>query len=120
MNYYDNLLPEDAEIVSGVQLATGCYVNGEVGIYRPVGFNNTGGHPTINFNDVAVEVRDSHDPYTVFAGGGHQDTSDLSFFFWLSMLCLFVSVVLIFWLTFYYYCYIAKRSKRGFGLTVDG
>ena len=66
----------------------------------------------IAFNDVAVEVRDTHDPYTVFAGLKAQESTDLSIFFWISMLCLAVSVVLIFYLTFYYYCYIAKSSKQ--------
>ena len=33
MSYYDNLLPEDAEIVSGVQVTMGCYAEGEAGVY---------------------------------------------------------------------------------------
>lgn len=121
MNYYDNLLPEDAEIVSGVQVTMGCYVDGEAGIYQAVPLNqNTRKDGTvINFNDVAVEVRDTHDPYTVFAGINKKDTSDLSFFFWLSMMCLMCSVVLIFYLTFYYYCYISNMNPRRKKMTED-
>lgn len=113
MNYYDNLLPEDAEIVSGVQVTMGCYAEGEAGIYEPVSLAKNTAHGTvISFNDVAVEVRDTHDPYTVFAGINRKESTDLSFFFWISMMCLFVSVCLIFYLTFYYYCYIAKSHKK--------
>ena len=111
MNYYDNLLPEDAEIVSGVQVTTGCYVDGEAGIYQPVSLvKNSKQGTIISFNDVVVEVRDTHDPYTVFAGLNKKGNTDLSIFFWISMMCLSVSVAMIFYLTFYYYCFIAKPS----------
>ena len=90
----------------------GCYSEGEAGIYQQISLQNNSKQGTIiNFDDVAVEVRDSHDPYTVFAGINRKETTDLSIFFWISMLCLAVSVVLIFYLTFYYYCYIAKSSQ---------
>lgn len=113
MNYYDNLLPEDAEIVSGVQVTMGCYAEGEAGIYQPVSLaKNTATGTVITFNDVAVEVRDTHDPYTVFAGINRKESTDLSVFFWISMMCLGVSVILIFYLTFYYYCYIAKSAHQ--------
>ena len=113
MNYYDNLLPEDAEIVSGVQVTTGCYVDGEAGVYQPVSLEkNTKTGTVIPFNDVAVEVRDTHDPYTVFAGLNKKGNTDLSIFFWVSMLCLSMSVAMIFYLTVYYYCFIAKSNTQ--------
>lgn len=113
MNYYDNLLPEDAEIVSGVGLVAGCYIDGEAGKYEPVSLQpNTKAGTVIDFTDVAVEVRDTHDPYTVFSGVNNEGGTDLSIFFWVSMLCLAVSVVLIFYLTAYYYCYIAIGKPR--------
>ena len=113
MNYYDNLLHEDAEIVSGVQVTVGCYAEGEAGIYAPVSLKqNTKTGTVISFTDVAVEVRDTHDPYTVFAGINRKESTDLSIFFWMSMMCLAASVVLIFYLTFYYYCFIARSAKK--------
>ena len=73
---------------------------------------NTKAGTVIDFTDVAVEVRDTHDPYTVFSGVNNEGGTDLSIFFWVSMLCLAVSVVLIFYLTAYYYCYIAIGKPR--------
>ena len=88
-------------------------MDGEAGIYQPVSLvKNSKQGTIISFNDVVVEVRDTHDPYTVFAGLNKKGNTDLSIFFWISMMCLSVSVAMIFYLTFYYYCFIAKPSTK--------
>ena len=57
--------------------------------------------------DVAIEVRNDQDPYTVFTASDQTDQVDLSIFFWLSMGCLLAAFVLILFLGVYYHFYIS-------------
>ena len=59
---------------------------------------------------MSVEVRHDRDPYTVFTSIDYTlENTDLSIFFWMSMMCLVVAVLLIVWLGLYYHCYISNE-----------
>lgn len=58
------------------------------------------------FKDVIIEVRSDEDPQTVFTSIDPKLSTDLSIFFWLSMMCLMLALLCIIYLGFYYQCYI--------------
>ena len=89
----------------------GCFVNGQAGKYmrQPFDVQSNGGgkyHKVFGFEDVAVEIRNTIDPYTVFSALEGADVADLSIFFWLSMVCLLAAFFMILTLAFYYKMFI--------------
>ena len=61
----------------------------------------------MDYDNVSVEVRHEKDPYTVFTKIESNGMIDLSIFFWLSMGCLAVALLLIVYLGLFYSYYIS-------------
>ena len=101
----------EAEVIDNVKIKQGCYVDGEVGLYETVPLTEQkDGSFLVMFKGIPVEVRHYKDPYTVFTVmDKNAETADLSIFFWLSMVCLLTSMVLIFYLGVYYHFYISAE-----------
>lgn len=108
--YYDDQPAAEALYVSDVRVTNGCFIQGAVGMYEQEQPSQMpDGSYEYFFNDVSVEVRHDFDPYTVFTALEPTETADLSIFFWLSMGSLLVALFLIFFLGFYYQCYISNE-----------
>ena len=57
LSYVDNLPPSEAEVVSNVAVTTGCFSNGQVGLYVTEPLASQDGLLTIQMDRVSVEVR---------------------------------------------------------------
>ena len=86
----------------------GCFEDGDVASYETIYLDpQATGEYKVSFDNVSVEIRHDNDPYTVFTQIGDDGLVDLSIFFWLSMGCLAISLLLIVYLGFYYSYYIS-------------
>ena len=113
LSYLYDLPAEDAELVSGVHLSGGCFPNGSIALYKTINAEVKPDEARIlKFDRVALEVRSAEDPYVVFTQFNRQDSTDLSIFFWLSILCLLAAILSILMLGCYYKLYI--EDKEGF------
>ena len=74
----------------GVEFVQGCFTDGNIGYYEIATPNKT---QSLNF--IPVEVRHKQDPYIIFAEAHYNMGRDTSFFFWLSISCLVLALVLI-------------------------
>ena len=108
LDYVDSLPASEASIISSVKVTEGCFQNGAVGLYKTEALERgSDGYYKVDFKDIPVEIRGDDDPYTVFTAVDPAETADLSIFFWLSMGCLCVALLLIFYLGCYYHFYIS-------------
>ena len=108
LRYVEDMPPSEAEIVSNVRVTTGCFIDGQVGLYETQSISpGSDGMYRVSFTNIPVEIRHDSDPFTVFTAVDSMETTDLSIFFWLSMACLLVALVLIMYLGIYYHCYIS-------------
>jgi hypothetical protein len=83
-------------IVSSVAIKGGCFDNGsELGIYSRSSLFKP--------KPIVIELRSSLDPFIAFSSIRDSKTFD-GYFFWLSGLCLVISLVLVFLLFLYYKC----------------
>jgi hypothetical protein len=76
------------------------FKNAEVGRYYDFG------------SEVSMEVRNSEDPYMVFAYARDNLGTDFTLFLFLSMFCFFGASVCFFIIS-YYYCCVLEKNKLG-------
>ncbi len=99
LKYPDGIEPQEAESVSNVKASDGCFIDGNPGQYRkqPIEPLNYGEktHVIFNLAPIPVEIRSENDPYNIFSSLDPNESTDMSIFFWLSMLCLLGSFLMI-------------------------
>lgn len=111
LTYLDNMSADEAQGVTDVKTVDGCFADGNVAQYETVNVDSNEEKQTFRFDSIPIEVRHTQDPQNAFYKGGTSSglVSDFYIFFWLSMASLIVSIVLIFWLTIYFCCYLGKE-----------
>jgi hypothetical protein len=83
----------------------GCFANSESTLFK----NAEVGRYYDFGSEVSMEVRNSEDPYMVFAYTRDNLGTDFTLFFFLSGLSFFVALVCFFIVT-YYYCFVLERD----------
>jgi hypothetical protein len=79
----------------------GCYADGEMAYYKPLKSSDVGGPTsketfnTFNLQNVKIELHSKKDPYVEFTQAEETLGNDLSLLFWVSIVCVVISAILI-------------------------
>jgi hypothetical protein len=79
----------------------GCYADGELAYYKPLKTSDIGStsaketYNTFNLRNVKIELHSKKDPYIAFTQAEETLGNDLSFLFWVSIVCVIISAILI-------------------------